>query len=427
MQGIDTDNTAAGSYKDKLLESRTKLSGLIKRFPDVFLGLSLIAIIANDLCKKFFSITYFDSTEALTKLAAPLIILIIYHFFKTIRSIHDDIRPLKCLVSSTAEVLPGEGSIPHSDLISRCKHIDIITLSGSVMIPFDEQKVKDELKKSRKGSRVRCLIANPFSNAIIGRYANDEPEHRENRVTEIEHRLVWLFNISESINSKGNGILEVKVYNSYPVISLFKADCAIYSSYYGYKLRGHDTPCILTDESSYLGKSLVKHFNKLYSDSTSLQEWISSHYENLTYKNRLHFSQNYSGTFLRSTDGTYIFQRRDAKPRVENPGMLSIFGGRSNKGESSEDTAIRELREETELIVLKKDLVLLATFPRVVKNSSNLPVVILCKYYLVDGIKTDTIRVKEGAKEIHTRQSALSQPDLTEDPRRLLEGDFGLN
>ena len=50
----------------------------------------------------------------------------------------------------------------------------------------------------------------------------------------------------------------------------------------------------------------------------------------------------------------YVLQRRDNKPDIFYPGHLGLFGGALLDGESYEDAAIREVMEETELVLTRR-------------------------------------------------------------------------
>jgi 8-oxo-dGTP pyrophosphatase MutT (NUDIX family) len=391
---------------------------LLKRLPDLFLVVALGAIVANDLVKKFFDFTFFDSAAVFVKLAAPIILALAAVLVRLLLEIKNDVKVLHNPHSDTVTVLPGENSVPCAELLSSRSQIDILTLAGGVIVPLDQDNVKNAIRDSRRLSRVRCLVANPFSAAIVCRYAQDEPTWKERGTDAIETRLIWLFNLIETMEAPAEK-LSVRVYDSYPMLSLFRADRDVYASYYAYRLRGNDTPMVLTNTETYFGRSVLKHFEKLYEESPSLAQWMVEHYGKLRRPAECRFGVRYSGVFLEAPDGAVILQKRDSGINIANPGQLSVFGGRANGAESALGTVLRELREETGLRPQPADISLIAALPYLENELTQR--CMLCTYFLLRNVPPDTLNVVEGGLERMTVQEALSRDDLTELPRRILQ------
>jgi len=56
------------------------------------------------------------------------------------------------------------------------------------------------------------------------------------------------------------------------------------------------------------------------------------------------------------SDGALVLMRRDDKPGITNPGMVTAFGGHIEKGETTLEAAHREIQEETNLRPEKNEL-----------------------------------------------------------------------
>lgn len=67
-------------------------------------------------------------------------------------------------------------------------------------------------------------------------------------------------------------------------------------------------------------------------------------------------THRFAGTFFVSSSGKIIGQQRDDKPGIDNPGQISAFGGAMEGDEEPLSTALRELEEETNLIVNEERL-----------------------------------------------------------------------
>lgn len=57
----------------------------------------------------------------------------------------------------------------------------------------------------------------------------------------------------------------------------------------------------------------------------------------------------YAGALLITPDYKIIFQQRDNRPGIINPGQITTFGGAVEDSESSEQAIVRELKEELDL------------------------------------------------------------------------------
>ena len=72
-------------------------------------------------------------------------------------------------------------------------------------------------------------------------------------------------------------------------------------------------------------------------------------------------TQIISGVLL-IQDGQYVVQKRDNIPNIAEPGMLALWGGAAKNNETPTSACVRELLEETGLIVNENDLALLTHY-----------------------------------------------------------------
>lgn len=63
-----------------------------------------------------------------------------------------------------------------------------------------------------------------------------------------------------------------------------------------------------------------------------------------------------AGVFLLAEGDRVILQLRDDIPTIDNPGMITTFGGQAEPGETAIDCALREIAEETGLRPETSDL-----------------------------------------------------------------------
>ncbi len=119
------------------------------------------------------------------------------------------------------------------------------------------------------------------------------------------------------------------------------------------------------------------------------------------------------------------FQRRDNKHGIHNPNKVSVFGGRAEYNENPLSTAIRELKEETDITLNSDSLIEITSRPEL--EIDNPEECVFCTYYYVE---TDSlnIEIKEGAScETLSYQEALDLPELTDGPKWVFKNPALLN
>jgi ADP-ribose pyrophosphatase YjhB (NUDIX family) len=63
-------------------------------------------------------------------------------------------------------------------------------------------------------------------------------------------------------------------------------------------------------------------------------------------------------------EGKLIFQKRDNKPNIRNPNMISTWGGACEKNETPLQAAIREVHEETNVKISENDVTFFGEYRR---------------------------------------------------------------
>jgi len=129
------------------------------------------------------------------------------------------------------------------------------------------------------------------------------------------------------------------------------------------------------------------------------------------------YDASYAGILLTTRDGALVLQRRDLDPLIENPGKLSVFGGRLLPAESHVTCAKRELEEETGLSIPEERFHPVGEFGFPVRGKEWTH----CVYFVVSDIDINDIKLKEGSGiEVRFPRNALRQEDLTLLPRVLI-------
>jgi 8-oxo-dGTP pyrophosphatase MutT (NUDIX family) len=117
------------------------------------------------------------------------------------------------------------------------------------------------------------------------------------------------------------------------------------------------------------------------------------------------------------TDGGLLMHHRDDKPGIANPGCWAGFGGAVEDGETLEDAVLREVREETGLVI--KDPVFLTD---AVDHEGDGRLVSL--FYVVGDYRPEDIDLREGAGVAIQGLADLPGLKVTPFVRRVIESQL---
>lgn len=104
------------------------------------------------------------------------------------------------------------------------------------------------------------------------------------------------------------------------------------------------------------------------------------------------FDRYYSGVLLVSREDRFVLQRRDSKKGITNPGLLSTFGGQREKHEDARDAALRELAEELELHLERRDLTCIGVVEMPVGAETS-----ECSMFVAHNVTAPALVLHEGA------------------------------
>lgn len=257
-------------------DANTNLNKFIADLPTYLLYFGVTLLLINQFLTNFFSISILKNSNNDYRISIGIAILLflVMSINKNFKNLNEKVIFFSSKNYNMIEVLQSFESINFKDILENNKNISLLTLSGTKVASLGDSKVKDLLSSTDRKSNIKILLANPFSKAIINRYDVDEPETYEAGLEGIKRRLVWLNNIYINLPSHAQKRLEIKVYDNYPVVSLLKADSDVYSTSYGYRLRGADCPRLHVKANSEYGYFLQKHFDKIFEDAISLNKWL---------------------------------------------------------------------------------------------------------------------------------------------------------
>lgn len=121
--------------------------------------------------------------------------------------------------------------------------------------------------------------------------------------------------------------------------------------------------------------------------------------------------RKYAGVLMIDDKQHFVLQRRDDNERTFNAGKIALFGGSLKKGETPIGCAIRELREETTIMVAEQELTVLADLVITREDQSKT----LCSIFVLENANSSEITINEGQRyEILSREQAASSIELTQ-------------
>lgn len=119
-----------------------------------------------------------------------------------------------------------------------------------------------------------------------------------------------------------------------------------------------------------------------------------------------------------SNNGLLIFQLRENKPGIRNPGMITTWGGAVEKGESPIRAALREVKEETNLNPSQDDLEFFGKYPRDYKINGKQ---VVNHVYLLRSVDENNLKIYEGVGyELIKPGAKISNPKYTELTKKLI-------
>ena len=101
--------------------------------------------------------------------------------------------------------------------------------------------------------------------------------------------------------------------------------------------------------------------------------------------------KKWSGALLIGESGKVILQKRDNNPNILNSGMITLFGGRVEKLETTEDCLKREIKEEVSINIIN-----FKYFGLYKKRQATHGEDCDCYVYLVRDLDLKKIKVNEG-------------------------------
>ncbi len=259
------------------LLTRIDLKQIASKLPDWLVYVGVILLVADEFMRRIFGFGFLDffndaRITVITIVTSALAISIILKLDRLTKKLEQSKGSLEGII----EVLPSHQHIDFAELIMKSKDVKLLTLSGS-RSGLGDARVSDALNNGERRSKVTILLGDPSSAAIKSRYENDEPSTYEAGTVGIDRRLRALYQMLNAMSPKLRNKTDIRVFSSYPTLSIIQADDDLYTTAYGYKLRGTDCPKVHSSKGQEYGTFALKHFDMVYKSATPLEDWITAH------------------------------------------------------------------------------------------------------------------------------------------------------
>ena len=100
-----------------------------------------------------------------------------------------------------------------------------------------------------------------------------------------------------------------------------------------------------------------------------------------------------SHALLTTKEGKVVLQQRDNNPMIVNPGLISMFGGSSRKGDSPVGCLKRELMEELELDIRLYKVGKLGIFYKTKETDG---IDYEANVFVVNNVEVESLKIHEG-------------------------------
>jgi hypothetical protein len=235
-----------------------------------------VLLIDSVAAKLFGGGQYFDTSARMSFVATALIGMVFsFRLYK--QGVDKVLSHLERDYSGVEELIPSSKPLDLEDIFERARDIKILTLAGTKIARLGERVILKKFQQLKRKSHFVLLLANPYSSAIQTRYKHDEPANYETGIDGLVRRLCELHRIRQSLPPNRRRHLDIRVFNNYPTCSIVIADEDVYSTVYGYQLRGSDCPKIHAKLGGLYSNFLITHFEQVYQDTMALEDWITEY------------------------------------------------------------------------------------------------------------------------------------------------------
>ena len=268
-----------------MLKEKRKNIGdkLTKSIPNMVVYLGLAVMIFDDSIHAFFDVDRFIIVEIRISILVAVISSLIWSISHYSLNVNSSMKKIVRWQNSKADIIDLWGEIDIATLYNTSNIIKILNLAGTQFAKLGSQDSLDAIFQMNAKKKVKLLVGDPYGEGVKLRYKSGwgEPQTYETGLEGIERRLKDMFIRWKKTSKKFRDHIEIRVFSIYPTVSLVNFDNNYYSATYGFELRGGDCPKVHTTQGSSYSNFLDKHFDNVFSQAITLEEWVKKYHQEL--------------------------------------------------------------------------------------------------------------------------------------------------
>ena len=253
---------------------------LLSSVSPVVAGTAIALVLVDDTVHAIFDNDRFISVETRIGILALVVGFLVMSVMEVVANLGLLDRTTKSLIHDGSGIgVTAEGESPEQ-MYASASSIRILNLAGTQFARLGNETNLERIFDWSAGKSVQIMIGDPHGAGIKLRYqpGHGEPATHETGLSGIDRRLTTLYRRFAALPSRARSNFDIRVYPCYPTVSAVQVDDTIYVAFYGFNLRGGDSPMLVTDQGSELGRFVVRHLDSVAAVALSLSDWIATYH-----------------------------------------------------------------------------------------------------------------------------------------------------
>ncbi len=174
---------------------------VVRKIVEYLPYLGIVVLLTEEAIRSFtgYSILKTSTNDLRSAVGITVIALVSINLIQKMNEVRSSVNTFSGKYLGVLEVLQSFEFLDFKNLLETSTTVKLLTLSGTKTGHLGDTNVRDILIDPKRKSSIILLLGNPFSDAIITRYASDEPDTYEAGTEGIKRRLIWLYKMLETL------------------------------------------------------------------------------------------------------------------------------------------------------------------------------------------------------------------------------------